>query len=112
MPGIIEDVGEENVLTFQTDLTTLDGLKVYGVMESKIGLPTLEFYRANVEIFDEHKVEDWIWLATPESAKPHDDPYWALCVTPAGTVIPGNARLNSKYGARPLVYLNSALFDE
>ena len=72
LPKIVAAIGEENVCTFQTDLTTQDGLKPYGVMESKISLPTMDFYRANVEIFDKYPVDAWWWLATPESAKPHD----------------------------------------
>lgn len=86
LPKIIEAIGEENVCTFQTDLTTLDGLKPYGVLESKVSLPTLDFYRANVEIFDKYKMDRWFWLATPESAKPHDDPCWTLCVSPSGRI--------------------------
>ena len=38
LPKIIEAVGEENVCEFETDLTTLDGLKPYPVLKSKISL--------------------------------------------------------------------------
>ena len=110
LPKIIEAIGEENVCTFQTDLTTLDGLKPYGVMKSKVSLPTLDFYRENVDIFDKYKVRDWFWLATPESAKPHDDPTWVLCVSPAGIII------DSFYyyyggGVRPFFYFESSIFE-
>lgn len=91
LPKIIEAIGEENVLTFKTDLMTEDGLKPYGIMESKISLPTLDFYRANVENFDKHKVDGWFWLATPESAQPHCDPYWILCVAPSGHISRDNS---------------------
>ena len=85
LPKIIEAVGEENLCTIQTDLTTLDGLKPYGVMESLVSLPTFDFYRANVKIFDKHPVKAWWWLATPESAAPHESPNWITCVAPSGT---------------------------
>ena len=84
LPKIIAEVGEENVCTIHTDLTTLDGLKPYGVMESKISLPTLDFYRANGDIFSKYKPSEWCWLATPESAQPNSNPYWILCVSPSG----------------------------
>ena len=84
LPKIIKVVGEENICEFETDLTTLDGLKPYEPLKSKISLPTLDFYRANVDIFDKYKVNDWWWLATPESAKPHDAPNWIVCVSPSG----------------------------
>ena len=109
LPKIIEAVGEDNVLTFKTDLTTLDGLKPYGVMESKISLPTLDFYRANVEIFDKHKVDQWFWLATPESAAPHDSPYWVLCVAPSGFIY-GDDFLSLVLGVRPFLYFHSSIF--
>ena len=86
LPQIIAAIGEDAICTFQTDLTTLDGLKPYGVMESRISIPTMDFYRENVEIFDKYKVDDWWWLATPESATPHDYPYWILCVSPSGGI--------------------------
>ena len=106
---IIEALGEENVLTFQTDLTTLDGLKPYGAMESKVSLPTLDFYRANAEIFDKHKVDEYFWLATPESAEPHDSPYWILCVAPSGYVGRGNY-YDFGRGVRPFCILKSSIF--
>ena len=92
-------VGEENICTVHTDLTTLCGLKNYGVMESRISLPTLDFYRDNVEIFDKHKSSDWWWLATPESCEPHGSPFWTLCVSPAGNI--SNDNYNNSNGVRP-----------
>lgn len=109
LPKIIEAVGEENVCTFKTDLTTLDGLKPYGVMESKISLPTIDFYRANGEIFNKYKPSRWCWLATPESAQPNDDPWWTLCVSPSGDVDIG--RCNCDFGVRPILVLKSSIFD-
>ena len=110
LPKIIAAVGEENVLSFQTDLTTLDGLKPYGVMESKISLPTFDFYRANVEIFDQHKVNSWWWLATPDSAKPHYDPVWVLCVSPAGRIGIDDCGYFD-CGVRPFLIFNSSIFE-
>lgn len=109
LPKIIAAIGEENVLTFKTDLTTEDGLKPYSEMESKISLPTLDFYRANVETFDKHKVNEWFWLATPESAQPHCDPYCALCVAPSG-LIHGDNCFNGR-GVRPFLYFHSSIFE-
>jgi len=110
LPKIIEAVGEENVCTVHTDLTTLCGLKTYGVMESKISLPTLDFYRANVEIFDKYPASAWWWLATPDSCKPHDDPFWTLCVSPSGLIYIGiyNDRC---CGVRPFLLFESSIFE-
>lgn len=106
LPKIIEVVGEENVLTFRTDLTTLDGLKPYEDLESRISLPTFDFYRANVEIFDKHNPDTWWWLATPESAKPHSDPTWIVCVSPSGLIF----YYYGLCGVRPFLIFNSSIF--
>lgn len=109
LPKIIEAVGEDNVLTFKTDLTALDGLKPYGELETRVSLPTLDFYRANVEVFDKYKPDAWWWLATPESAKPHEDPYWVLCVSPSGCVF--NFFYSNGNGFRPFLIFNSSIFE-
>lgn len=108
LPKIVAVVGEENVCTFKTDLTTWDGLKTYGEMESKISLPTMDFYRAHVSIFDQHKPDSWWWLATADSAQPHYDPIWALCVSPSGCVF--NDLYYFDRGVRPFCIFESSIF--
>lgn len=107
---IVEAVGEENVLTFKTDLTALDGLKPYGELESRISLPTLDFYRKNVEIFDKYNPDKWWWLATPESAQPHSDPSWILCVSPSGYICNYYCWRSNDRGVRPFLIFNSSIF--
>lgn len=109
LPKIIEAVGDDNVLEFETDLTTLDGLKNYGTMRSRISIPTFDFYRSNVAVFDMHNPDTWWWLATADSAKPHYDPDWAVCISPAGSIF------NDYYdfdfnGVRPFCILKSSIF--
>ena len=110
LPKIIEAVGEENVCTIKTDLTTLDGVRPYGVMESKISLPTLDFYRANGEVFNKYKHRRWCWLATPWSAQPNDDPHWVLCVSPSGCIGDGYY-ISDDSGVRPILILKSTIFE-
>lgn len=86
LPKVAELIGIENICDIETDLTTLDGLKPYGAMTSKISLPTFDFYRNNVEIFDKYNPGHWWWLATPESAQPHYAPEWVVCVSPSGGI--------------------------
>ena len=70
----------------------------------------MDFYRANVEIFDKYPVDAWWWLAPPESAKPHDDPWWILCVSPAGFI--GDYNFNFNFiGVRPFLFLKSSIFE-
>ena len=109
LPKIAAAIGEDNLVSFQTDLTTLDGLKNYGHMESKISLPTLDFYRANVEIFRKYPAKNWWWLATPESCEEVSTPYWTLCVTPAG-IISSDIYYGGN-GVRPFCIFNSSIFE-
>lgn len=110
LPKIIEAIGAENLCTIKTDLTTEDGLKPYGVMESLVSLPTLDFYRANVEIFDKYNPKTWWWLATPESAQPHCDPDWILCVSPSGCIYYFRCYIGVN-GVRPFFILKSSIFE-
>ena len=109
LPKIIAVIGEENLCSIQTDLTAFDGLKPYEDVESLISLPTLDFYRANVAIFDRYNPKAWWWLATPHSAQPHYDPWWVLCVAPSGNII--NDRYCISDGVRPFLIFNSSIFE-
>lgn len=106
LPSIIAAVGEENILDIETDLTTLDGLKTFGTLTSKVSLPTLDFYRENVEIFGKYKLDDWWWLATPWSALPHYNSSLVLCVAPSGNIF--NSINN--FGVRPFLNFESSIF--
>ena len=86
LPSIIAAVGEENILDVETDLTTLDALKTFRTITSKVSLPTLDFYRENIEIFDRYKLNNWYWLATAWSALPHYNSNLILCVAPSGDI--------------------------
>lgn len=108
LPEVIEAVGAENICYFKTDLMTLDGLKPYEALESRVSLPTFDFYRANVKIFDKYPVDEWWWLATPDTAQPHYDPICALCVSPSGNFILGI--YDFLIGVRPFYILNSSIF--
>lgn len=103
LPKIEEVVGKENVLEFETDLTTLDGLKIYGTMRSKIALPTFDFYRENREIFDKYKLDKWWWLCTANS-----EDTLVTCVSPLGVISDGG--YDYDYGVRPFCIFLSNIF--
>lgn len=109
LPKIMEVVGDENICPIQTDLTTLDGLRPYDPAESLISLPTFNFYRNHVDIFDRYKVRRW-WLATPESAQPHSDPDWVVCVAPSGIIFIGGFNSRDYGGVRPFLVFKSSIF--
>lgn len=107
LPKIIEAAGKENVFEFETDLTSLDGLKTHGIMKSKISVPSLDFYRSNIEIFDKYKIGKWWWLGTPDTTIEHRNNNWVLCVSPGG-IIDGDYYYYDG-GVRPILFLNSSI---
>lgn len=108
LPKIAGEIGLSNILEFETDLTTLDGLKTYGVMTSKISLPTFDFYRKNVSIFDKYKLDKWWWLATPDTAYPHKEANWVVCVSPSGDIDFNGG--GSGIGVRPFLRFVSSIY--
>lgn len=102
LPKIEEMVGKENVLEFETDLFTLDGLDIYGKMRSKISLPTFDYHRANRPIFDKFKLDVWWWLATANSNN------WITCVSPSGFI--SDLNYNSHGGVRPFLIFDPNIF--
>ena len=110
LPEIEALIGAENVLEFETDLTSLDGSKKHGVMRSKISLPTFDFYRENVSVFDRYKINSWWWLATPDSTSERCNDDLIVCVSPRGYVyIDDYDRVND--GVRPSCIFSSSIFD-
>lgn len=104
LPKVEAVVGAENVLEFETDLLTLDGLDIYGTMRSKISLLTFDYYRANRRIFEKHPLIDYWWLATANS-----EDTWVTCVSPHGRVYYYHGRFND-FGVRPFFIFDSAIF--
>ena len=84
LPKIESIVGAENVLEFETDLLSLDGSSQYGVMKSKVSLPTFDFYRKHRATFEKHKIDKWWWLATPDSTPEWNTDRFIICVSPSG----------------------------
>lgn len=108
LPKIEAAVGAENLLKFETDLFSMDGLDDYGKVKSKISLPTFDFYRKYVKIFDKYKVNDWWWTSTPESTPTHSWDCAVRVVNNYGTL--GRSNCNSNGGVRPLLTFKSSIF--
>lgn len=108
LPKIEKEVGAENVVEFETDLLSLDGSTKHGKLKSKISLPTFDFYRANVKTFDKYKVNNWWWLATPDSTTDHLNDCWNTCVSPSGRVYDDGCD-GSGIGVRPFCVFVSSI---
>lgn len=106
---LMEAVGEDNVVLHEVDLTSDDGLKDYGTVDRYASLLTTEQYRKYVAVLDQHKPDDWWWLATAYSTPSHDNDRWAKCVSPSGYV-DYDDYFNDDRGVRPFCILKSNIF--
>lgn len=107
LPKLESAVGAENIKEFNLDLTSLDGLDTYGSIKTKIAIPTLDFYRKNVRLFDKYKLDSWWWLSTPDTTPEHYNNIWSLCVSPGGHV---NYDIYYYYGGvRPFLFFDSSI---
>lgn len=86
LPKIEAEIGVENIVEHEVDLLSLDGSDKWGKINCKISMPTFDFYRKHVKIFDKHKLNDWWWLATPDSTSDHSNDSWVSSVSPSGDV--------------------------
>ena len=107
LPEIENEAGKENILEFETDLTSLDGLKTYGSITSKISIPTFDLYRNNVEVFDKFKLDKYWWLATPDTTPEHANDWWSSCVSPSGNFDYDGYYYD--YGVRPVLLFVSSI---
>ena len=57
------EVGAENIVEHAVDLTTEDGLKVYGSVTDKVSLITEQMYKENRDVIGPN-LDKWWWLAT------------------------------------------------
>lgn len=107
LPKLETEIGAENIKEFEMDLTSLDGLDTYGKLKTRIGIPTFEFYRSNVRLFDRIRLDKWWWLANPETTPEHRNDFWPLCVSPRGIIY--NSSYDYNIGVRPFLHFVSSI---
>lgn len=108
LPKIESVVGTENIVEHEVDLLSLDGDDKWGKVKCKISIPTFDFYRHNVKIFDKYKLGKWWWLATPDTTSKHYCDDWTVCVSPHGDVNRGLS-FYYDYCVRPFIIFVSSI---
>ena len=101
-------IGAENIVEHTVDLTSDDGLKDYGTIQSRCSLLTADLYRRYIDILDKFNPDSWWWLATPHSTKRHENDNWVKCVSPSGCIDFYHYGLVD--GVRPFLILKSTIF--
>lgn len=107
LPKIEKAIGAENIIEHEVDLLSLDGDDKWGKAKCKISIPTFDFYRKNVKMFDKHLLGNWWWLATPDSTATHYNDDWVCCVSPRGCF--GGSGFYHDYAVRPFMIFVSSI---
>lgn len=103
---LVDEIGEDHVVTFERVLTSLDGQKEYGSCEDKVSIISLDEYRKYRELIPNEKY--WWWTLTPDSTKCNNDTSWVCIVSPGGCIHYGIYRFSD--GVRPFCILKSNIF--
>lgn len=103
-------VGDGNLLEYELDLISADGLTDYKKINVKAAPLTQAQYQKYVCILDKERVEKWHWLSTPLSTKLHGCDTSVCCVSPSGIIFCVNLFNYFNIGVRPFCIFKSSIF--
>ena len=103
-----EEIGVENILSFERDLLSLDGLDEYGKCEDYVSLLNVDEYRK----YRKHipNTDYYWWLLTADSVKSNGDNCWVRVVLPSGCFLDCRG-CNCFFGVRPVCIFSSSIFE-
>ena len=106
---LADEIGEENIIATEIDLTSDDGLDDYGKVTDKIGLLTADMYRKYNRIIEKYPVDDWWWLSTPWSTPHRGWKYAVRAVGDNGAL--GSSSCSYSFGVRPFCIFLPSIFE-
>ena len=98
-------VGEENIISFERDLFSLDGQTEYGSCEDKVSLLTVDEYRKYRSMIP-NTDDGWWWLITPCNS-PSDIPVVSVVVR---SDVVSYDRYSQLQGVHPVCILSPSVF--
>ena len=104
---ISDEIGEENIITFNRDLTSLDGQTEYGECEDMVSLLTIDEYRKYRKLIP--NTNFYWWLISPWSTPCNDWNRSVTVVAPAGVI--SNGGCYNGFGVRPVCIFSSLIFE-
>lgn len=104
---IVNEIGEDNIISFDRDLLSLDGQTEYGTCKDKVSLLTVDEYRKYRKLLP--NIDEWWWLITPWSTPCNDYKTSVAVVSTSGSI-------SSYYyygirGVRPVCIFSSSIFE-
>jgi len=101
-------IGENNIISMDRDLTSLDGLDDYGICTDKVSLLTATEYAKYHRILGlKSRYPNCWWLITPASA-PSNDYSRYVCYVNSGGILSWIVCV-FRYGVRPFLNLESSI---
>lgn len=105
---IADEIGEENIVSFNRNLLSLDGQDEYGSCGDKVSLLTVDDYR-KYRSFIPNTDNYWWWTCTPWSTKRNGYKSSVVVVSLVGNF--SNDDCYYDYGVRPFCIFSSELFE-
>lgn len=100
--------GENNIISMDRDLTSLDGLDDYGTCTDKVSLLTaMEYAKYHKILGLKSNYPDWWWLITPAST-PSNNYARYVCFVGSGGILCWDD-CGYAYGVRPFLNLESSI---
>lgn len=104
---ITNEIGEENIISFNRNLLSLDGQNEYGNCKDKVSLLTVDDYRKYRRFIP--NTDYWWWLITPWSTPCNTCKEIVAAVSPFGYVSSNSC--NDYVGVRPACIFSSEIFE-
>ena len=101
------EIGEDNIIPFERDLLSLDGLTEYGICEDRVSLLTVDEYRRYRNLIP--NTDSWWWLVTPWSTPCNDYKTSVAVVSSSGYF--NNYYCGNVSGVRPVCIFSAAIFE-
>lgn len=100
--------GENNIISMDRDLTSLDGLDDYGTCTDKVSLLTaMEYAKYHKILGLKSNYPDWWWLITPASTPSNNYARGVCCVDSCGVLFWSDC--GYACGVRPFLNLESSI---
>lgn len=102
--SFVDEIGRENLIVIERDLTSLDGLKDYGKTYDLVSILTADEYKKYRSLLP--NTGEWWWLCTPWSTKSNGYESSVAVVAPVGYF-----SIYYYFDVRPVCILKSEIFE-
>ena len=104
---IESEIGAGNVIEFERNLLSVDGLDDYETCMDKVSIINIDEYRKYRKQLP--KTDRYWWMCTPDSTPSNGDSSWVAVVSPSGHVYYN--RYHRALGVRPFCIFSSCIFE-